>query len=93
MFSVSDSGTWYHLATRVDSELKTVSLFVNGEKVKQTKLMKPSDYWLIGPASIGNWDPKRLQKPLRNLNGSIAEIMIFSQALDDNYIKRLALID
>ena len=66
-------------------------MFINGKKVKQSKITNPSEYWQINSASIGNWDNKRANQPLRNLNGSIAEMMIFNTALDDDYIKSLAL--
>jgi len=92
-FTLADSGTWYHLTIRLEGKNNMLSMFVNGEKVKESEIVNPSKYWKIGSASIGNWDNTLLSKPLRNLNGSIAEMMIFNAALDDYYIKSLALAD
>ncbi|MGJ8692948.1 MAG: LamG-like jellyroll fold domain-containing protein [Thalassotalea sp.] len=92
-FTPEESGTWYHLVMRFYYESDMLAMFINGEKVKETKITNPSKYWQIGSASIGNWDNTNTINPLRNLNGSIAEMVIFSSALDDNDIKTLALTD
>lgn len=92
-FKLEDSGTWYHLTVRLDATNNKLSMFVNGDKVKEHEIKNPSKYWKVGSASIGNWDNTLTSKPLRNLNGAIAEMIIFNTALDNKYIKSLALKD
>ncbi len=90
-FSAADSGTWYHLATTMDQTNNKVSIFVNGIQVRELELVNPSDYWYIGEASLGNWNSLSIKSPLRNLNGSMAEFVIFSRALSEKEIASLAL--
>lgn len=92
-FSPADSGTWYHLATTVDQDREEVKVFVNGELFRSKPLKQKSEYWKIGKASIANWDNMNLDSPLRNLNGSMAELVILSRALSENEISKMALND
>ncbi|MDU0353653.1 LamG-like jellyroll fold domain-containing protein [Paraglaciecola aquimarina] len=92
-FSTAESGTWYHLATTVDQDSEQVKIFVNGSLFKTAPLTKKSEYWHIGKASIANWDNMNLGSPIRNLNGSMAELVILSRALGDDEINRIALND
>lgn len=92
-FSPADSGTWYHLAVTVDQDQEQVKTYVNGKLFQSNLLTQKSEYWHIGKASIANWDSMKLKKPIRNLNGSMAELIILSRALSDNEIKKIALID
>ncbi|MFC3123229.1 LamG-like jellyroll fold domain-containing protein [Agaribacter flavus] len=90
-FSPADSGTWYHLATTLDHKAQQVSMYINGQRVKETVLQNPSEFWRIGEASIGNWNSLNEKNPLRNLNGSMAELIVFSRVLQDKEISALAL--
>ncbi|MGJ8679986.1 LamG-like jellyroll fold domain-containing protein [Paraglaciecola sp.] len=90
-FSPAESGTWYHLAVTVDQQKEQVKTYVNGRLFQSNLLTKKSEYWKIGQASIANWDSKELKSPLRNLNGSMAELIVLSRALNDNEINDLAL--
>ncbi|AWB66670.1 hypothetical protein C2869_09610 [Saccharobesus litoralis] len=92
-FSVADSGTWYHLATSVSQNSKEVKTYINGELVKRQPLLYFSDFWRIEKANIANWNSKKNANPLRNLNGSMAEMMIFSRALGDDEVAQIALKD
>ncbi|MCF2947337.1 LamG domain-containing protein [Paraglaciecola aquimarina] len=88
-FTPAESGTWYHLAVTVDQE--NVNTYVNGKLFRSNLLTEKSDYWKIGKASIANWDSMNLGSPLRNLNGSMAELIILSRALKESEINALAL--
>ncbi|WP_158965440.1 LamG-like jellyroll fold domain-containing protein [Paraglaciecola sp. L3A3] len=91
-YSPAESGTWYHLATTVDQEKEEVKIFINGTLFKTRHLVQKSEYWHIGKASIANWDNmNNLGAPIRNLNGSMAELVILSRALTEDEIDRLAL--
>ncbi|GAC13116.1 LamG-like jellyroll fold domain-containing protein [Aliiglaciecola lipolytica] len=90
-YSVSESGTWYHLATTVNQNTRQVKSYINGKLVMEKHLKHRTKSWHINKASIGNWDSTLNISPLRNLNGSIAEMMIFSRALSDDEIKKIAL--
>lgn len=91
--SVGDSGKWFHLATSVDGGSNEVNIYIDGVHVKRTPLLYANEFWHIGNASIGNWDSQQRQNPLRNLNGSIAELMIFDHALDREAIFQMANFD
>ena len=91
--SVGESGKWFHLATSVDTVNSEVSIYIDGELVKQTPLLYASEFWHIGNASIGNWDSQQRANPLRNLNGSIAELMIFDDVISDEAIYQMANLD
>lgn len=92
-FTLANSGRWYHLAVVVDPKNQKLTHYVNGEVDTQSPLIKTLNNWQIGQASIGNWDPANPshKNPIRNLNGSIAEMMIFDRALTASEIAELAL--
>lgn len=90
-FSVSESGSWYHLATTVNQNTQEVKTYINGKLVEESPLKRMSEHWQIGEASIGNWASENKNSPVRNLNGAMAELMIFSRALTQEQIVKIAL--
>lgn len=90
-FTRADSGRWYHLAVSLDQNQRLVKTYINGELVKSQFLKHPSEFYRLGKASIGNWDSGKMNNPLRNLNGSMAELILFSRALSEQEISELAL--
>lgn len=90
-FTRADSGRWYHLAVTLNQNERLVKTYINGDLVKSEYLKHPSAFYQLGNASIGNWDSKNIGNPLRNLNGSMAELILFSRALSAQEISQLAL--
>lgn len=87
IWSPARSGQWMHLATVYDGEAFTITHYVNGEAVSIDQIpeeMHPEKV-TIGAASIGNWSEPRYRKDaefaVRNLNGSIDELGIWSRPL------------
>lgn len=94
MWDLSMSGQWLHLASVFDPTSKTVSHYVNGERLSQEAI--PSDFQIdtlrIGNAEIGNWGQPFRKDPsfaIRNLNGRIDELAIVNAALTDAEIREL----
>jgi hypothetical protein len=80
------SGKWTQIATTYDAANYTVTHYVNGRKFHAEILPENMrvDRVKIGPATLGNWsEPTRHEAgfSVRNLNGSIDEFAIFSEAL------------
>jgi len=85
-------GRWVHLATVINPGDQTVTHYANG-RVLQISEMKADHPFRFGNASIGNWD-RPLEgdgNGIRNLNGSMAELMVFNAALNKQEIRKLAL--
>ena len=85
-------GRWIHLATVIDQAGKTVTHYANGRLLQVTEL-KATHPFRFGNASIGNWDRPNTgaSSGIRNLNGQMAELMVFGAALSKAEIRRLAL--
>ncbi len=88
------SGKWTQIATTYDTSTYTVSHYVNGREFHAEVLPENMrvERVKIGPASIGNWsEPTRNEAKfsVRNLNGSIDEFAIFSEALNAAEIAEL----
>ena len=85
-------GRWVHLATVINQVNATVTHYANGRVLHVTEL-KASHPLRFGNASIGNWDRpiEGAGNSIRNLNGQIAELMVFSAALTKTEIRKLAL--
>lgn len=80
------SGKWTQIATTYDTSTYTVTHYINGKQFHREVLPENMqvDRVKIGPASIGNWsEPTRDEAKfsVRNLNGSMDEFAIFSEAL------------
>ncbi len=90
-FTPAASGSWYHLATTVNQNTQQVNMYINGQLVTNKTLTAKSSYWKIGEALIGNWDSQQRANPIRNLNGAIAELIVFDEALSGDEIEFIAL--
>ncbi|MEM8954625.1 MAG: LamG-like jellyroll fold domain-containing protein [Verrucomicrobiota bacterium] len=91
MWDISMSGQWIHLASVFDPASRTVSHYVNGERIDRQEI--EDDYFIdklrIGNAEIGNWGLPFREEPtfaIRNLNGRMDEMAIFNAALNENDI-------
>ena len=89
------SGKWIQIATTFDGTTQTVTHYINGKTFHQETLPEHMQVSMIniGPATLGNWsDPSRNDDPhfyVRNLNGSIDEFALFSEALSPEEIVEL----
>ncbi|QEG22457.1 LamG-like jellyroll fold domain-containing protein [Mariniblastus fucicola] len=90
----SMSGRWLHLATTYDADAGKTTHYLNGERIHEETI---ADQLVvretrIGAASIGNWSiPTKpdAEFAVRNLNGSMDEFMILSDALSENEIREI----
>lgn len=88
------SGKWLHLATTFDVDTKSVSHYLNGQRIHKEII---PDHQLVsttrfGKSTIGNWtSPQRPDEDfaIRNLNGRIDEFALFADALTENEIQQL----
>jgi hypothetical protein len=88
------SGKWTQIAVTYDTASYAVSHYVNGKQLHREVLPEAMrvDRVKIGPATIGNWSEPTRNDPkfsVRNLNGSIDEFAIFSEALSEAEIADL----
>ncbi|MDF1859368.1 MAG: FecR domain-containing protein [Verrucomicrobiales bacterium] len=89
------SGQWMHLATVFDGAKQTTTHYVNGVAVSMDQIPEnlQVDKVEIGAASIGNWsEPRYRNSPefaVRNLNGTMDELILFSTPLTANEIYEL----
>ncbi|MDF1753431.1 MAG: FecR domain-containing protein [Verrucomicrobiales bacterium] len=94
MWDMSMSGQWLHLASVFDPASRTVSHYVNGEKVSSQEIESLFfvDQLRIGNGEIGNWGEPFRKDPnfaIRHLNGRLDEFTIYQSALTDNEIANL----
>lgn len=90
----SMSGKWQHLATTFDHKTLQVTHYLNGqvlsrETVPETRIVSTTRF---GKATIGNWSGPTQPDAgfaIRNLNGSLDEFAIFSDALTPSEIEKL----
>jgi hypothetical protein len=84
-----DLGRWMHLAVVYDGRTRRVTQYRNGEPVDSRRLegVLPLE---IGPAEIGNWNTLTWTDgaPIRNFNGRIDELAVFSAPLDAAELRR-----
>ncbi|NND98682.1 MAG: hypothetical protein HKN47_15275 [Pirellulaceae bacterium] len=90
----SMSGQWLHLATTYDVDAKTTTHYLNGQLLHQESIpdIQLVPVTRIGMATIGNWSVPT--KPdahfaIRNLNGSLDELVIFQAALSADEIAEM----
>ncbi|TWU38709.1 FecR protein [Novipirellula aureliae] len=89
IFNLFRLGQWVHLATVYDTGKGQVTHYVNGEPAERLQLQPFADGELkIGNSTIGNWSG-RGASDVRSFNGSIDELIIFSQALDGQEVRRI----
>lgn len=88
------NGKWIHLAVTCDLSTKTITHYLNGT-VLSRHLVPPEqlpEITRFGAASIGNWSSPTLpgqRFAIRNLNGVLDELAIFSSALPPEEIKEM----
>ena len=88
------SGKWLHLATTYDTKTGQAAHYLNGkeihsELIPEAQLVKTTR---IGTATIGNWSESTIPDAhfaIRNLNGCIDELAIFSEALTSDEIMEM----
>jgi hypothetical protein len=94
-FSKNNFGKWTHLAVTIDLENKVVRQYKNGRKILERDVRADTEVE-IGYASIGNWDNGKTKigykNFMRNLNGAMAEFMIYKTSLSEIEIRELALL-
>ena len=93
-WTASLSGQWLMVATAYDVDAKKVTHYLNGEVLSSEPI--PDDYLVeavsIGNASLGNWGLPERNDPafaVRNLNGSMSEFALFTEALSNREIKEI----
>lgn len=86
-----DLGRWIHLAVVYDGVTGYVTHLVDGVEMNREHLRSDARV-AIGPAQIGNWDPLSAMttKPIRNFNGRIDELVVYSVALSAGEIRHLS---
>ena len=93
-WSPAMAGKWTQIAVTYDTSDYAVTHYVNGKPIHREVLPENMqvDRVKIGPATIGNWsEPTRNEArfSVRNLNGSMDEFAIFSEALSAEEIEEL----
>lgn len=85
-WNTSLSGQWLMITTVYDVKNRVVTHYVNGKAIGEEAI--PPDYLVegvqIGNASLCNWSSPERDEPrfaVRNLNGSLDEFAMFSDAL------------
>lgn len=89
--TVYDLGRWVHLAVVYDGAQRFVTHLVDGIEVSREPLRADARI-AIGSAQIGNWDPLNAMtsKPIRNFNGRIDELVVYSVALSEVELRNLS---
>jgi hypothetical protein len=91
VFTPERIGQWVHLAVVYDAEGGEVRFFVNGACLSRHPMKKPV---VLTPAlvELGNWTPSpdKRQQPVRNFAGCMDEFSLFSRALSDAEVRKLA---
>jgi hypothetical protein len=85
-----DLGRWMHLAAVYDGRKHSATQYRNGQPIGTRQLPDVVPV-CIGPAEIGNWSTldSRDQTPIRNFNGRIDELAVFSAALEASEIQEI----
>jgi hypothetical protein len=91
VFTPERLGQWVHLAMVYDTEGGEVRFFVNGACLSRHPMKRPV---VLTPAlvELGNWTPSadKRQQPVRNFAGCMDEFSLFSRALTDAEVRKLA---
>jgi hypothetical protein len=91
VFTPERFGQWVHLAVVYDTEGSEVRFFVNGSCISRHPVKRSI---VLTPAMVelGNWtpSPEKRQQPVRNLAGCMDEFLLFSRALNDDEVRKLA---
>ncbi|TWT75027.1 LamG-like jellyroll fold domain-containing protein [Allorhodopirellula solitaria] len=94
IWDIAQSGRWFHLSAVYDPAERRVTQYVNGQQVSSEPIQEKFfvDRLRIGPAEIGNWGQPFRKTPwfsVRNLNGTIDELVIYNAALSEEEIQSL----
>jgi len=89
VFEPSDFGRWMHLAAVYDGANGIVRHYRNAELIGEVTV-SPTVPLHIGDALIGNWSPPPEDlSQIRNFNGRMDDMAIFSEALSSSEIQDL----
>jgi hypothetical protein len=93
IFTVANSGRWQHLAVTYDNQSGMAIQYVNGREISRgvSQFHQPGRPIHFGPCELGNWGlpTPHHRFPIRNLNGSLDEFMIYKAALSADEIRQL----
>ncbi|MFK7737038.1 MAG: LamG domain-containing protein [Pirellulaceae bacterium] len=91
ILNIKHLGRWTHLATVYDSDSAQVTHYINGESVGELPITKDKFKLRFGETEIGNWGTPMNYSPqkIRNFNGQIDELTVFSNALSAKEIHSL----
>jgi concanavalin A-like lectin/glucanase superfamily protein len=91
ILDIKQLGRWIHLATSYDGAKGEVTHFVDGKVVGRQKVQTAKVSLTLGDTEIGNWGTPPTYSPqkIRNLNGRIDELVLFSEALSEREVRDL----
>ncbi|HRX80424.1 MAG TPA: LamG domain-containing protein [Pirellulaceae bacterium] len=91
ILNIKHLGRWTHLATVYDSESAGVTHYIDGVSVGESPITTDKFKLQFGETEIGNWGTPVEYSPqkIRNFNGQIDELTLFSKALTANEIQSL----
>jgi hypothetical protein len=93
IFTAANSGRWQHLAVTYDNQSGMAVQYVNGREVSRevSQFHQSGRPIIFGPCELGNWGlpTPNHRFPIRNLNGSLDEFMIYKAALSADEIRGL----
>lgn len=91
ILNIKHLGRWTHLATVYDSKSAQVTHYINGENVGESPITTNNFKLQFGEAEIGNWGTPMEYSPqkIRNFNGQIDELTLFSKALTAREVQSL----
>ncbi|HSJ02416.1 MAG: LamG-like jellyroll fold domain-containing protein [Verrucomicrobium sp.] len=91
VFTPERFGQWVHLAVVYDVPSSTVTFYVDGERLSQHPVKRPT---VLTPdlVELGNWTPSsdKRQQPVRNFAGCMDEFSLYNAALSPGEIRNLA---
>ncbi len=91
VLNIKHLGRWTHLATVYNSKSAQVTHYINGENVGESPITTDKFKLRFGETEIGNWGTPMEYSPqkIRNFNGQIDELTLFSKALIAEEIQSL----
>ena len=91
ILNIKHLGRWTHLATVYDSQARHVTHYINGTRVGSSPLETDDFKLRFGETEIGNWGTPMEYSPqkIRNFNGQIDELTLYSSALSQADVKEL----
>lgn len=91
ILNIKHLGRWTHLATVYDSQARQVTHYINGNNVGSSPLGTDNFRLRFGETEIGNWGTPVEYSPqkIRNFNGQIDELTLYSTALSETEVIEL----